>query len=70
MQGTDMTIENAWREYVVTGGIPLVAQMKSEEEKISYLKGLCEETYLKDIISHNKIRKKVESRELSVESFS
>jgi len=60
MQGTDMTIENAWKEYVVTGGIPLVAQMKSEEEKISYLKGLCEETYLKDIISHNKIRKKVE----------
>lgn len=60
MQGTDQTPEKAWREYVVTGGIPLVAQMRSEEEKISYLKNLCEETYLKDIITHNKIKKKVE----------
>lgn len=60
MQGADLSPEKAWREYVVTGGIPLVAQMKSEEEKVSYLKGLCEETYLKDIITHNKIKKKVE----------
>lgn len=60
MQGTKLSPERAWREYVVTGGIPLVAQMKSEEEKISYLKTLCEETYLKDIIAHNKIKKKVE----------
>ncbi len=60
MQGTDASPEKAWREYVVTGGIPLVAQMKSEEEKITYLKSLCEETYLKDIIAHNKIKKKAE----------
>lgn len=60
MQGTDMAPEKAWREYVVTGGIPLVAQMKSEEEKNAYLKGLCEEIYLKDIIAHNRIKKKAE----------
>ena len=60
MQGTDMPPEKAWREYVVTGGIPLVAQMKSEEEKFSYLKSLCEETYLKDIIAHNNIKKTIE----------
>ena len=60
MQGTDMPPEKAWREYVVTGGIPLVAKMRSAEEKTSYLKSLCEETYLKDIIIHNKIRKKTE----------
>lgn len=60
LQGTDMTPDKAWREYVVTGGIPLVAQMKSEEEKYSYLKNLCEETYLKDIITHNRIIKKAE----------
>lgn len=60
MQGTDLTLEKAWREYVVTGGIPLVAQMRSEEEKYSYLKSLCEETYLKDIITHNRIKKKIE----------
>lgn len=60
MQGTDAAPEKAWREYVITGGIPLVAQMKSGEEKAAYLKNLCEETYLKDIIVHNNIRKKVE----------
>ncbi len=60
MQGENGSPEKAWREYVYTGGIPLVAKMKSEEEKTSYLKNLCEETYLKDIITHNKIKKKVE----------
>ncbi|MCR5452220.1 MAG: ATP-binding protein [Lachnospiraceae bacterium] len=60
MQVLDITPEKAWREYVVTGGIPLVAQMRSEEEKFSYLDSLCKETYLKDIIVHNKIKKKVE----------
>lgn len=60
MQGTELSPERAWREYVVTGGIPLVAQMRSEEEKYTYLKNLCEETYLKDIITHNRIKKKVE----------
>ena len=60
MQGTDITPEKAWREYVVTGGIPIVAKMRSEEEKIAYLENLCKETYLKDIITHNKIKKKVE----------
>lgn len=60
MQGIDIAPEKAWREYIVTGGIPLVAQMRSEEEKVTYLDNLCKETYLKDIITHNKIKKKVE----------
>ena len=60
MQGIDNAPEKAWREYIVTGGIPLVAQMRSEEEKVTYLENLCKETYLKDIITHNKIKKKVE----------
>ena len=34
--------------------------MVGSDEKISYLKSLCEETYLKDIIAHNKIKKKTE----------
>ena len=34
--------------------------MRSKEEKIAYLKDLCEETYLKDIIEHNHVRKQEE----------
>ncbi len=49
--------QTAWREYIETGGIPLVAGMKTKEERISYLSTLCEETYLKDILDRNKIRK-------------
>lgn len=49
--------QSAWRDYLETGGIPLVAQMESREERRTYLKNLCEETYLKDIIQHHGIRK-------------
>ena len=54
--GLKTTPQEAWKEYIVTGGIPLVASMNTEEEKISYLKNLCDETYLKDIIARNDIR--------------
>ena len=60
MEGTDKSPEKAWREYIVTGGIPIVAKMTTEEEKVSYLKNLCEETYLKDIIERNGVKKKAE----------
>ncbi len=60
MQGYEKSPQNAWKDYIITGGIPLVAQMKSDDEKVAYLKALCEETYLKDIITHNKIKKKTE----------
>lgn len=62
MEGGDGEVNAsvAWKEYIVTGGIPLVAKMSSEEEKESYLRMLCEESYLKDIIVHNRLRKKNE----------
>ncbi|MBR2282786.1 MAG: ATP-binding protein [Spirochaetales bacterium] len=60
IQGTDMPIPKAWDEYITTGGIPLVALLGSQEEKMSYLETLCEETYLKDIVQHNGIRKTAE----------
>lgn len=55
--GLQMDPQSAWRDYLETGGIPLVALMKSREERRAYLKNLCEETYLKDIIQHHGIRK-------------
>ena len=60
MQGQSISSQEAWKEYIRTGGIPLVAQMESIDEKISYLKSLCDETYLKDIVARNKIKKKTE----------
>lgn len=48
---------HAWADYVTYGGLPLVATMKSEEQKINYLSKLFEETYIKDIIERNNIEK-------------
>lgn len=59
-EGLNLTPDVAWRRYIITGGIPIVALMNSDEERMSYLKNLCQETYLKDIIERNKIRKKGE----------
>ena len=61
--GLGMEPQNAWRRYIVSGGIPLVAKMQTEEEQIEYLTTLCEETYLKDVILHNGIRKQTELSE-------
>ena len=62
VQGTGLDIDRAWAQYIITGGIPLVASMQNEQQQIQYLKNLTTETYLKDIIQRNGIRK---TKELS-----
>ncbi len=58
--GLRLSPPEAWKDYLETGGIPLVALMQSREERMDYLKNLCEETYIKDIIEHHHIRKSTE----------
>lgn len=48
---------HGWAEYVTYGGLPLTVTMRTEEQKISYLSKLFEETYIKDIIERNHIEK-------------
>ena len=62
--GLNLSPREAWKEYIETGGIPLVALMKSREEKTSYLKSLGDVTYLKDIIQRNGLKKTAELSEL------
>lgn len=47
----------AWAEYVVYGGMPLVASMRSDEQKSRYLERLFAETYLKDVVARNRVEK-------------
>lgn len=42
--------DEAYQEYALYGGVPLVVMQKTEEQKISYLKSLFTEVYFKDII--------------------
>ena len=48
--------EDALKEYMLYGGMPFILSRPSAESKISYLKNLFEETYLKDIVERNKVR--------------
>lgn len=55
---------DGWQQYLTFGGLPKLLEMHSEKEKISYLKHIFEETYLKDIVERNDVRNKAEMEEL------
>ena len=55
---------HAWADYVEYGGLPLVATMRTEEQKAAYLTNLFEETYIKDIVERNGLRKTQELEDL------
>lgn len=57
MQIYEGDVYHGWSEYVVYGGLPLVATMRTDEQKIHYLTNLFTETYLKDIIERYHIDK-------------
>lgn len=46
-----------WNEYVTYGGMPLILNQKTTEQKSKYLTSLFELTYKKDIIERNNIAK-------------
>ena len=45
----------AWQEYYTYGGMPVIAALKTHEEKSKYLSELFQRTYLKDVLERNKI---------------
>ena len=47
----------AWNDYVLYGGLPLILSKRTSEEKSIYLKNLFEQTYIKDIIERNNIQR-------------
>ena len=55
LTGINETKEEAWKKYIVTGGIPIVYKLK-EDDRYNYLRELCSEVYLKDIIGRKKIK--------------
>ena len=47
---------DAWREYSMYGGLPHLFVLKSDTDKVDYLKKLNKETYLKDLIERYSIK--------------
>ena len=54
----DISIDAAWKEYILYGGLPPVVLQENEKQKREYLHSLFETTYLKDIIERNDIKRK------------
>ena len=55
---------DGWNEYMLYGGLPLVLNFTTAEQKIAFLKALFEETYISDIVGRHRIRNKAELEEL------
>ena len=58
------TKQDGWNEYMLYGGIPLVLEFATPDQKIAFLKSLFEETYISDIVGRHNIRNKAEFEEL------
>ena len=53
----DGTKEEAWNSYIMFGGLPLILNQKTEEQKRNYLISLFNTTYLKDTIERNNMNR-------------
>lgn len=58
------TKQDGWNDYAIYGGLPLVLNFHSPEEKIDFLKSLFEETYISDIVGRHNVRNRAELEEL------
>jgi uncharacterized protein len=56
--------EDAWREYILYGGLPKITEYKTPQEKTEFLNFIFKETYLSDLIERNKIQNESEFEEL------
>lgn len=47
--------QEAWHEYIIYGGMPLILSKHGHEEKAQYLQSLFDQIYLSDIMERNRI---------------
>lgn len=58
------TLDEAWDDYVVYGGLPLGLFMEEAEDKAEYLTSLFQKVYISDIVERHSVRNKEELDEL------
>lgn len=58
------SLDEAWDDYLVYGGLPLILTMQEEEDKANYLQGLFQKVYLSDILERHRVHNKDELDEL------
>lgn len=60
----DGTEAEAWDDYFIYGGMPLILSMKTDSDKAAYLSSLFQKVYISDIVERNKIKNIEEMDEL------
>lgn len=50
------TEDEAWDDYFIYGGLPLVLSMKTVSDKAAYLSSLFQKVYISDIVERNKVK--------------
>lgn len=58
------TPDEAWDDYLVYGGLPLILTMEAPEDKAEYLNSLFQKVYISDIVERHNVRNKAELDEL------
>lgn len=58
------TKQEGWNEYMLYGGLPLVLNFSTADQKVTFLKSIFEETYISDIVGRHNIRNREELEEL------
>lgn len=58
------TLDEAWDDYMIYGGLPLILSMESDEDKAEYLTALFQKVYISDIVERHNVRNKEELDEL------
>ena len=56
--------DEAWDDYLVYGGLPLILTMEESEDKAEYLNSLFQKVYISDIVERHNVRNKAELDEL------
>lgn len=64
MQAYDGDRYDGWAEYVMYGGMPFLRTMRTDEQKVRYLKNLLSEVYLTDVVGRNHLEKTEELDDL------
>lgn len=58
------SVDEAWDDYLVFGGLPMILSMQVPEDKEEYLTSLFQKVYVSDIVDRHNVRNKAELDEL------
>lgn len=53
-----------WRDYMTYGGLPQILLLRNDSEKRNYLSKLSDSVFISDVVERNKVRNRVELKEL------